>query len=97
MSFISVRFPLKSMIKKSLKQEKRKRKEIFSEIRRKSELCYATSNKARILKLGTPLIEPVSTHMSKMPIMIFRIKLGNLVHLSLSQFAPTYQKFRALG
>ena len=37
---------MKSMIKKSLKQEKRKRKGIFSEIRRKSELCYATSNKA---------------------------------------------------
>ena len=53
------------MMKKSFKQEKRKRKEIFSEIRRKSELCYATSNKARILKLGTPLIEPVSTHISK--------------------------------
>ena len=53
------------MMKKSFKQEKRKRKEIFSEIRRKSELCYATSNKATDLKLGTPLIEPESTHISK--------------------------------
>ena len=53
------------MIKKSLKQEKRKRKEIFSEIRRKSELCYATSNKATNLKLGTQVIEPVCPHISK--------------------------------
>ena len=45
------------MIKKSLKQEKCKRKEIFSEIRRKSELCYATSNKATNLKLGTLVIK----------------------------------------
>ena len=52
------------MIKKSLKQEKRKRKEIFSEIRRKSELCYATSNKATNLKLGTLVIEPVCYHIS---------------------------------
>ena len=42
----------------------RKRKEIFCEIRRKSELCYATWNKARILKLGTLVIEPVCYHIS---------------------------------
>ena len=53
------------MIKKSLKQEKRKRKEIFSEIRRKSELCYATSNKATNLKLDTLVIAPICTHISK--------------------------------
>ena len=53
------------MIKKSLKQEKRKRKEIFHEIRRKRKLFYATSNKARILKLGTPVIQAVCTHISK--------------------------------
>ena len=37
--------------------------------------------------------------MTKMLIMTFRIKLRtwNLVHLSLNQLAPTYQKFRALG
>ena len=49
------------MIKKSLKQEKCKRKEIFSEIRRKSELCYATSNKATNLKLGTLVTFNVSS------------------------------------
>ena len=53
------------MIKKYLKQEKRKRKEIFSEIRRKRELCYATSNKATNLKLDTLVIEPVCSHISK--------------------------------